>query len=303
VFCDRTSYSVIVDHSEGHGHHTGDIDWTAMAAQLELEGEVLLPYVTETAARVADLCRQDGIEVQRILDVGSGPGVATSELARHFASATVVAADGSEPLLARAAARAEAAGLSGRVTARRVDLPDGIERLGRADLIWMAMVLHHIGDEVATLRRLRGMLNPGGMLALAEHGDPLRFLPDGAAPGRPGLTDRLAAADAAWLEAMRADLPDSTPSAGYPATLEAAGFELVVDRIAHVRLAPPLPMEARRMVLDRLRGMRERFGEHLEEQDRDALDVLIDEGHPLGIMQRSDAFLDGSRHIYIARAA
>jgi hypothetical protein len=77
----------------------------------------------------------------------------------------------------------------------------------------------------------------------------------------------------------------------------------VVDRIAHVRLAPPLPMEARRMMLGRLRGMRERFAERLEEQDHDTLDVLIDEGHPLGIMRRPDAFLDASRHIYIARAA
>lgn len=274
-----------------------------MAAQLELEGEILLPYVIETAARVADLCRQDGIEVRRILDVGSGPGVATCELARHFPSATVVAADGSEALLERAAARAKAAGLLGRVTTRQVDLPDGIDRLGRADLIWMAMVLHHIGDEGAALRGLRGMLNPGGFLALAEHGDPLRFLPDGAAPGRSGLAERLAAADAAWLAAMRANLPDSTPSAGYPAMLEAAGFELVLDQVAHVPLAAPLPVEARRMLLGRLRGMRERFGGRLEQQDRDALEVLTDEGHALGIMRRPDAFLDASRHIYIARPA
>jgi hypothetical protein len=85
--------------------------------------------------------------------------------------------------------------------------------------------------------------------------------------------------------------------------LEAAGFELVVDRMAHVRLAAPLPMQARRMVLDRLRRMRELFGERLQEQDRDALSVLIDEDHPLGIMRRSDTFLDASRHIYLARAA
>jgi len=274
-----------------------------MAAHLELDGEILLPYVTETAARVADLCRQDGIAVRRILDIGSGPGVATCELARRFPLATVVGTDGSEELLERAAARAESAGLAGRVTTRQVDLPDGIERLGRADLIWMAMVLHHIGDEGAALRRLRGMLNPGGLLVLAEHGDPLRFLPDGAAPGRPGLTERLAAADAAWLAAMRADLPDSTPSAGYPAMLDAAGFELLVDHVAHVRLVPPLPMEARRVLLGRLRGIRERFAERLEEQDRHALDVLIDEDHPLGIMRRPDALLDASRHIYIARAA
>jgi SAM-dependent methyltransferase len=292
-----------MDHSAGHGHHIGEIDWTAMAAQLELEAEVLLPYLTETAALVAELCRQDGVEVRRVLDVGSGPGVAACELARHFPSVTVVAVDGSEALLEKAVARAEAAGLSGRVTTRKVDLPEGIERLGQADLIWMAMVLHHIGDEAAALRALRGMLNLGRVLVLAEHGDPLRFLPDGASPAPSGLADRLALADAAWLAEMRAGLPDSTPSAGYPAMLQAAGFELVVDRVAHVRLAAPLRVDARRMVLGRLRRMREMFAERLEEQDREALDVLIDEEHSLGVMQRPDVFLDASRHIYIVRAA
>jgi trans-aconitate methyltransferase len=290
-------------HHPGHHHHTDDMDWAAMAAHLTLEAEVLLPYVTETAGSAAEICRQDRIEVRRIVDIGSGPGVAACELARHFPSATVVAADGSEALLERAMARAEAAGLSGRVKTQQVDLPDGLEGLGRADLIWMAMVLHHIGDEAAALHALRGMLNLGGVLVLAEHGDPLRFLPDDASPAPTGLFDRLAAADTAWLAAMRASLPNATPSAGYPAMLEAAGFELAVDRVAHVRLAAPLPLDARRMVLGRLQRMREMFAEQLDEQDRSALDVLIDEDHPLGIMRRPDAFLDASRHIYIARAA
>jgi len=290
-------------HSGGHHHHHGDVDWTAMAAHLELQGDVLLPYVTEAAASAAELCRQDGIDVRRIIDVGSGPGVATRELARQFASAEVVTADGSEALLERATARAAAAGLSGRVTTRQVALPDGIEDLGRADLIWMAMVLHHIGDEAAMLRRLHQMLVPRGVLVLVEHGEPLRFLPDRADPLPPGLIDRLATADAAWLASLRESLPDATPSAGYPAMLETSGFELVVDRVVHVRLDPPLPKEARQVVLGQVRRIREESGDSLAEQDRAALNVLIDEGHPLGIMRRPDVFLDASRHVYIARSA
>ncbi len=273
-----------------------------MAAQLTLEAEVLLPYVTETARSVAEMCRQDGITVRRILDVGSGPGVAACELAQRFPSAEVVAADGSEALLAAAAARAESMGLSHRVSTRHVDLPDGIGSLGRADVIWMAMVLHHIGDEAAMLRRLRGMLDPGGILVLVEHGDPLRFLPDDAAPGPPGLTAQLAAADTAWLADLREGLPGATPSAGYPAMLQAAGFEPAVDHVAHVRLASPLPAEGRRLLLGRLQRMREIFGARLNGPDRDALDVLVDDDHPLGIMHRPDAFLDASRHVYVARA-
>jgi hypothetical protein len=78
--------------------------------------------------------------------------------------------------------------------------------------------------------------------------------------------------------------------------------------MAHVRLAAPLPLEARRMVLGRRRRVRELLGERLAERDRDALDVLVDEGHPPGIMQRPGtrlrvSFLEASRHIHLARAA
>jgi len=273
-----------------------------MAEHLEREAGALLPLVTETAKTAADLCRGDGVEVRRILDIGSGPGVIACELARLVPSAIVVAADGAEPLLEIVRARAAAAGLSNRVTTRQVDLPDEIESLGRADLIWMAMVLHHIGDEAALLRRVRSMLNPGGVLVLVEHGEPMRFLPDDAAPGSPGLFERLAMLNAEWLADMRAGLPGSVPSADHRSMLEAAGFEPAVDRVAHVEIGPPLTAEGRGMVLDHLRWMRELFGERYEKEDRDALDILIDDDHPLGIMRRPDVFLDTSRHIYVARA-
>jgi SAM-dependent methyltransferase len=189
------------------------------------------------------------------------------------------------------------------VATHRADLPDGLDGLDRAELIWAAMVLHHIGDEVAALRELRGVLNPGGLLVVIEHGDPLRFLPDEVGVGRPGLIERLNAADATWLAAMRAGLPHAIPSRDYPTMLDAAGFELVADRVAHVQLTAPLAPEARRVVLGHLQRMRQLCGERLDEQDRDALDILIDEDQPLGIMRRADAFLDASRHIYVARAA
>lgn len=292
-----------MDHSADHGHHTEDFDWPSMVAQVELEGEVLLPQVTETASWVAEMCRRDGFEVRRILDVGSGPGVGSCELARCFAPATVVAADGSSVMLETAVARAEAAGLSDRIATHRADLPDGLDGLDRVDLVWASMVLHHIGNEVDALRRLRGMLNPGGVLVVVEHGDPLRFLPDEVGGGRPGLMERLDAAEAGWLAAMRDGLPHATPSGEYPAMLAAAGFELIADRVVHVRLAAPLATEARRMVIDHLRRVREHFGERLDGQDLAALDVLIDENHPLGIMLRADAFLDASRHVYVSRTA
>lgn len=284
-----------------HHHHDTDVDWAAMAADLEREAEVMLPYVTEAAEAAASVCRERGIAVRRILDIGCGPGVIACELARIFPEATMVAADGTEPLLHRTAARAEQAGLAGRVQTTRVDLPDGVDALGHADLIWMAMVLHHVGDEAAMLRRLRSMLEPRGVLVLAEHGDPQRYLSEGAEAIPPGFTDRLAALEAEWLAAMRADLPGSTPSAEYSAMLEAAGFTVEVDRLVHVRVEAPLAVTPRQMVLSRLRRMQELFAERLDAADRAALAVLIDEQHPLGVMRRDDVFLHASRHVYVAR--
>ncbi len=287
---------------EHHHHHDTDIDWNDMAMNLEREAEMMLPYVTEVAEVAASVCREMGITVRRILDIGSGPGVMACELARRFPGATVVAADGTEPLLQRAAARADEVGLSERVQTARVDLPDGVNALGRADLIWMAMVLHHVGDEAAMLRRLRRMLEPRGVLVLAEHGDPLRFLPEGTEPCPPGFNDRLVALEAEWLGAMRADLPGSTSSDAYPRMLEAAGFTVVVDRVVHVRLPAPLTETARQTILSRLCRMQELFGERLDAADHAALDVLIDEEHPLGVMRRKDVVLDASRHVYVATA-
>src|SRR5687768_7185645 len=86
----------------GHGHH--DLDWETMIPDLELEGEVVSPYVVETVSRIAARCRDDGLVVRRVLDVGSGPGVGTCVLAQQFDDATVVAIDGTAAVLDRARA-------------------------------------------------------------------------------------------------------------------------------------------------------------------------------------------------------
>jgi SAM-dependent methyltransferase len=280
----------------GHSHHAHqhdlDFDWAARVADITLEGEVLMPYMEETASWIAALCRREGREVRRVIDVGSGPGVGACVLAQAFASAVVVAVDGSEEMLERAAARAEALGLSERVQTVHAELPSGLDRVGSADLIWMAMVLHHLEDQPAALRRLRSLLEPGGLLAIAEFGDPPRFLPDDLGVGRPGLADRLGEVNFAHV----------FPSVDFPQAIAGAGFELVADWMARVRLDPPLSQGARKVALRYLQRMRELVEEDLDAQDREAIDVLMDENAPLGIMRREDAFLEVSHQIYVARA-
>lgn len=279
-------------HSHQPHHHGPDADWATMAADITLEGEVLMPYLTETVSWIAALCHRAGLEVRRVVDVGSGPGVGTCVLAQQFEAAVVVAVDGSREMLDRTAARAEALGLSARVRTQRADLPAGLDRVGGADLVWAAMVLHHVGDQFATLHGLRSLLEPGGVIAIAEFGDPPRFLPDNVGVGRPVLPERLG----------EVNVSDTFPAVDYPAMIEAAGFERVAGRVVEVHLGPPLPEGARRVALGYLRRMRQLVGERLDPQDHAALDVLMDEDAPLGIMRRKDAFLDVSRQIYVARA-
>lgn len=281
----------------GHSHqsheHGSDTDWASRAADITREGEVLMPYFTETVTWIASLCRGEGWEVRRIADIGSGPGVGTCVLAQEFDSAVVIAVDGSREMLDRAEARVKALGLSMRVQTLQAEIPVGLDRVGQVDLVWAAMVLHHIGDPVAALRELRSLLKPGGMLIVAEFGDPSRFLPDDVSVGRPGLGERLGDVD---LSA--AGFSDVSPD-----VIRAAGFDLVAERMVRVRRDPPLSEEARRVVRGYARRLSQLAEERLDLQDREALDVLIEEDSPLGIMRRQDVFLEVSRRIYVARAA
>jgi hypothetical protein len=138
-------------------------------------------------------------------------------------------------------------------------------------------------------------------LILIEHGDPLRFLPDGAEIGRPGLIERLSAMDVEWLATMWDVRPGGRQSNAGSTVFNPAGLELIEERMIHIQLPAPLPDAARQVVRNNLQRKRDLYGERLDEGDRAALDALIDEENPQGIMQRDDAFLDASRHVYVAR--
>lgn len=292
------------DHRHHHGHvHMDEAQWQAWAAQAELEGEVFLAFVTDTAAWITDLRGPEAPPVRRVVDIGSGPGVGTCELARRFPDAHVVAVDGSPAMLERTAQRTAALGLEARVSTLLAEVPDGLDDVGRADVIWASLSLHHVGDEVTALRLLGRLLEPDGILAVAEVADPMRLLPDDLAIGRPGLADRLDRAGGEWFADMRAGLTGSVPSTDLPTMLTAAGLEMVGSRVPRHRLDPPLGADARRLALGHLRRTREQLGDQLDENDLQTIDVLIDPDDPRSVLHRSDLFVESSREIVIARAA
>ena len=163
-------------HGHGHGHHSvHQDDWDEAGARLEGEAEAGLGFLEGAATWLADLVGDH--PVRRVVDLGSGPGVASCVFAATFPHAVVHAVDGSEPLLQRAAARAARLGLVDRLVVARCDLPDGLGALEPADLVWASRVVHHLGDQDEAVHRMAALVRPGGVLAIAEGGLPTRTLP------------------------------------------------------------------------------------------------------------------------------
>ena len=51
-----------------------EADWAELAAQTELEGELLIGFLTAPMDRVKELRGPDAPTVGRVLDIGCGPG-------------------------------------------------------------------------------------------------------------------------------------------------------------------------------------------------------------------------------------
>jgi SAM-dependent methyltransferase len=287
-------------HHDEHAHAHANPDWEQHVDLIESDGDTFSTFITDTAQRIVSLRSAAEAPVRRVLDIGSGPGVAACVFAGLFPEARVTAVDGSETYLRRAVERAIEHGLADRVDVHHTDLPDGLAELDSADVIWASGVLHHIGDQQRMLDGLRRLLDEHGLLAIAEFGDPMRFVPDDVDLGRPGLIERFDQAGRAWLAAMQEALPGAARSADYALMMDNAGLAMLDDRIVSARLDAPLSATGRTLALGHLRMRLDQVSERLDPDDRSAMEVLCDPDDPQGIMKRADAFLETSRRIMIA---
>jgi trans-aconitate methyltransferase len=153
------------------------VDWDARGAEMERAAELDLDWLGPALHWLKDHLG-DG-PIGRIVDLGSGPGVAAAALAGFFPEAAVTAADGSRPLLERAAARADRLSVGDRVSTLPLDLADPAQwsALPRADLAWISGVLHHLPDPLRAAEAIRERLTPGGSLVAVEGGLPVRWAP------------------------------------------------------------------------------------------------------------------------------
>ncbi|MEU5263783.1 class I SAM-dependent methyltransferase [Amycolatopsis sp. NPDC021455] len=107
----------------------------------------------------------EGVPGLRLLDAGCGTGASTAALLSAVPGARVIAFDASAEMLARARAK---------------EWPDGVEFVhtpveelsgirGPFDAILAAYLLRNVTEPTRQLRRLRGLLRPGGRIVVHEY--------------------------------------------------------------------------------------------------------------------------------------
>jgi ubiquinone/menaquinone biosynthesis C-methylase UbiE len=132
-----------------HGHHASVLrshEWRTA----ENSAAYLLPYLHEG---------------QSLLDVGCGPGTITADLVQRVGR--VVAIDASDGILAQARAVADARGLD--TVDFRVGDAHALEFEDASfDVVHAHQVLQHVADPVQSLREMRRVCRPAGVVAARD---------------------------------------------------------------------------------------------------------------------------------------
>jgi ubiquinone/menaquinone biosynthesis C-methylase UbiE len=285
-------------HPSPHSHAAMFED-DRMAAILEAEGELAVGLTDQAVARCADLFDVDRIDVQRVVDLGCGPGVAATQLAEMFNQATVVGVDSSLVMLERAADRAARRGVSRRVELRSLDLNGDLRVLDTFDLVWTAMALHHTANEQEALSNFAALLRNHGLLCLIERADPIVVRPAHDL-GRPGIWDRVEGAQSRWFKHARVSLPGAANVASYVGMLEHAGLELLDTRTLTDTVTSP-PVRVLQPTIHRyVRAALRNLPDLLDPAD---IEALADADRRIADVAWGDAIVASSRTLCIARPA
>ena len=151
---------------------------------------------------------------QSLLDVGSGPGTITADLAGVVAPGRVTALEATQEAIALTAAELRGRGIEADLVvgdAHDLPFPDG-----SFDVVHAHQVLQHLADPVRALTELRRVCRPGGTVAVRES-DYAGFT---WWPPQPGLDRWLAL----YEEAARANGGEPDAGRRLLAWARAAGF-------------------------------------------------------------------------------
>jgi ubiquinone/menaquinone biosynthesis C-methylase UbiE len=106
---------------------------------------------------------------ERVLDLGSGPGILACELAKEVApEGTITAVDISAEMNAIASSRIREAGLADRIDVREGDAVALALPEGSFDAAVSTQVIEYVEDVDAALREVGRVLRPGGRLVLLD---------------------------------------------------------------------------------------------------------------------------------------
>jgi SAM-dependent methyltransferase len=137
------------------GHAEAEVD------RLLLQGRLYNDH-TERALRLAGLAPG-----MRVLDVGCGPGDVSIVASRLVGpSGSVTGVDATPEILEFARTRAADSGLS-TISFVRATIPD-VPLAGQVDAVIGRLILMHLPDPVAALRRLATSVRPGGVIVFHE---------------------------------------------------------------------------------------------------------------------------------------
>jgi ubiquinone/menaquinone biosynthesis C-methylase UbiE len=284
------------DQSHDHSHDQSHDDRTdaSLADLLDLDGQVLHSYWTDALSWVQRALPGTGPE--HILDLGAGSGTGTFALARCFPGAEIIAVDASEEMLGRIEAKALDLGMAKQVRLVHADLDDAWPDLGLLDLTWASMSLHHMSQPDRVLSNVFTATRPGGLLAVAEFDEPLRFLPDDVGFGRPGLETRC-------LGAIASERAHSLPELGsdWAPRLSASGFAEVQERAFTIELDRPLPAGTVDYAQGWLRRLRSAAAARLDSDDQETLDKLLDGGGLESLEHSGELQVRGTRTVTLGR--
>lgn len=284
-------------HTRSHSHTHDDHDWAARLEHLRRTDEVEIAARQDVADRLLSGLRTGAT----VVDVGSGAGGMAARLGlalRSRGGGTVVLVDAVPELLDAATEHVRSVlcdGSTGEVEVRAVladatgDALPGHVRA--ADLVWASRVVHHLRDQQDGIHRLAKLLAPGGTLALAEGGLGTKCVPWDLGIGRPGLVDRMIAARAAWFVDMRSSIPDAVRmNAGWTSALANAGLSAVTSFSYLVDHPAPVSDRIRAAAVEWFTFMAEMSSDRLDEDDRAAIERLLDPNGTVYIGARDDLF-------------
>lgn len=102
---------------------------------------------------------------ERLVDFGCGTGLLSLPFAPHITHLAGI--DTSQGMLAEMEKKSASAGL-GNVSTHNCDLLEDNCPVGEADVVVSSMTFHHVKDIDTLVKKIRGLLVPGGYLAVAD---------------------------------------------------------------------------------------------------------------------------------------